>query len=73
MRLDHPAIPEAGGLPDDRLRPRSQQRLLGLGVNSYLDKPEDVVTLAVQMGALPDGAIYAAQTTLDAKAKNIRW
>jgi hypothetical protein len=29
------------------------------------------VTLAVQMNALPDGAIYAAQTTLDAKAKNI--
>ena len=46
-------------------------RLTGLGVNSYLDKPEDTVTLAVQMNALPDGALYAAQTTLDAKAKNI--
>ena len=29
------------------------------------------VTLAVQMASLPDGAIYAKQTTLDAKAKNI--
>ena len=47
-------------------------RLLGLGVNSYLDKPDDPVTLAVQMSTLPDGALYAAQTTLDAKAKNIR-
>ena len=46
-------------------------RLTGLGVNTYLDKPEDTVTLAVQMNALPDGAIYAAQTTLEAKAKNI--
>jgi hypothetical protein len=46
-------------------------RLLGLGVNTYLDKPDEAVTLAVQMNALPDGAIYAAQTTLDAKAKNI--
>jgi hypothetical protein len=47
-------------------------RLLGLGVNSYLDKPDEPVTLAVQMNALPDGALYAAQTTLDAKAKNIQ-
>ena len=47
-------------------------RVLGLGVNSYLDKPDDPVTMAVQMSALPDGAIYASQTTLDAKAKNIR-
>jgi hypothetical protein len=46
-------------------------RLLGLGVNTYLDKPDEPVTLAVQMTTLPDGAIYAAQTTLDAKAKNI--
>ena len=47
-------------------------RLAGLAVNTYLDKPEDAVTLAVQMATLPDGALYAAQTTLDAKAKNIR-
>jgi hypothetical protein len=46
-------------------------RLVGLGVNTYLDKPDEAVTLAVQMNALPDGAIYAAQTTLEAKAKNI--
>jgi hypothetical protein len=46
-------------------------QLVGLGVNTYLDKPDETVTLAVQMNALPDGAIYAAQTTLDAKAKNI--
>jgi len=47
-------------------------RLLSLAVNSYLDSPEDAVTLAVQMNTLPDGALYAAQTTLDAKAKNIK-
>jgi hypothetical protein len=46
-------------------------RLVGLGVNSYLDTPDDPVTLAVKMDALPDGATYAAETTLDAKAKNI--
>jgi hypothetical protein len=47
-------------------------RLLGLGVSSYLDTTEDPVTLAVQMATLTDGALYAAQTTLDAKAKNIQ-
>ena len=46
-------------------------RILGLGVNSYLDTNDDVVTLAVQMNSLPDGAVYAGQTTLEAKAKNI--
>jgi hypothetical protein len=46
-------------------------RLVGLGVNTYLDKPDETVTLAVQMSTLPDGAIYAAQTTFEAKAKNI--
>jgi hypothetical protein len=46
-------------------------KLLGLGVNSYLDTQDDVVTLAVQMSSLPDGAIYAGQSTLEAKAKNI--
>lgn len=46
-------------------------RLVGLGVNTYLDKAEDAVTLVVKMDALPDGATYAAETTLDATAKNI--
>jgi hypothetical protein len=46
--------------------------LLGVAVETYLEKKDDPVTLAVQMATLPDGAFYAAQTTLDAKAKNIR-
>ena len=76
--------PQAGGkaqivisqylLPGDSLTldlDAASSRLLGLGVKSYLDKPEDTVTLAVTMNTLPDGALYAAQTTLEAKAKNI--
>jgi hypothetical protein len=46
-------------------------KILALGVSSYLDTKDDVVTLAVQMASLPDGAIYVGQTTLEAKAKNI--
>jgi len=50
----------------------ASNRLLGLGVHSYVEKPDEPVTLAVQMNTLPDGALYAAQTTLDATAKKIQ-
>ena len=46
-------------------------RLVGLSVNTYLEKAEDAVTLTVGFATLPDGTNYTAQTTLDAKAKNI--
>jgi hypothetical protein len=46
--------------------------LAALSVATYLDKAEDTVALAVTWGALPDGTGYVAQTTLDAKAKNIK-
>ena len=45
--------------------------LSALNVATYLEKPEDAVTLDVRFGALADGTGYAARTTLDAKAKNI--
>jgi hypothetical protein len=47
-------------------------RLLGVAVKTYLETPDDPVTLVVQMATLPDGALYAAETTLDASAKNIK-
>jgi len=78
------AAPQAGGklrlTIADYLQPKDSltidvdpatSQLAGLGVNTYLEKPEDTVTLAVQMNTLADGALYAAQTTLEAKAKNI--
>ena len=46
--------------------------LTAISVATYLDKPEDAVTLGVRFGTLTDGTSYTAQTTLDAKAKNIR-
>jgi hypothetical protein len=46
--------------------------LSALDVATYLEKKEDAVTLAVRFGTLTDGTSYTAQTTLDAKAKNIR-
>ena len=47
-------------------------RLEGLTVSTYLGTPEDPVKLNVRMGALADGTSFAAQTTLEADAKNIR-
>ena len=47
-------------------------RLLGLSVNTYMDTPDDTVTLAVKLGTLDDGTTYTAQTTLDAKAKEMQ-
>jgi hypothetical protein len=46
--------------------------LKAINVATYLDKPEDAVTLDVRFATLADGTSYTAQTTLDAKAKNIR-
>lgn len=46
--------------------------LSALHVVTYLEKPEDAVTLDVRFGTLADGTSYTAQTTLEAKAKNIR-
>lgn len=46
--------------------------LAALTVSSYLDERDDVVALDVKFGSLADGTGYTAQTTLDAKAKNIR-
>ena len=47
-------------------------RLAAISVATYLEKREDAVTMDVAFGALADGTSYAATTTLDAKAKNIR-
>jgi hypothetical protein len=44
----------------------------GYDVNSYLDAPEDVVTLKVVFNSLPDGTNYAAKSVLDATAKQIQ-
>jgi hypothetical protein len=46
-------------------------RLGGVNVATYLDKPEDTVTLDVRYGALADGTSFAGQTSFEAKAKNI--
>jgi hypothetical protein len=48
------------------------KKIRSYNVASYLDKPEDVVTLAVSFDSLPDGTNYPKETVLDAKAKQIQ-
>lgn len=47
------------------------KKITKLNINSYVDDPSDVVTVAVQFASLPDGTNYASQTTLNATAKNL--
>jgi hypothetical protein len=46
--------------------------LSAVTVATYLEKPEDAVTLDVRFASLADGTGYAARTTLNATAKNIQ-
>ena len=48
------------------------KKVSSLNVNTYLDDPKDVVTLAVKMSSLPDGTNYIQQTVLDASAKHLQ-
>jgi hypothetical protein len=48
------------------------RKVRSLNVNTYMDNPQDVVTLAVQMAGLPDGTNYVQQTVLDATAKKLQ-
>jgi hypothetical protein len=48
------------------------RKVSSLNVNTYMDDPKNVVTLAVQMASLPDGTNYVQQTVLDATAKKLQ-
>ena len=48
------------------------KKVSSLKVNTYMDDPKDVVTLAVQMTSLPDGPNYVQQSVLDATAKKLQ-
>jgi hypothetical protein len=50
----------------------SSKKIRAYDVNTYLDAPEDVVTLKVAFSGLPDGTNYVAQTVLDATAKQVQ-
>jgi len=47
------------------------KKVSSVNVNTYMDEPKDVVTLAVQFASLPDSTNYVQQTVLDATAKKL--
>lgn len=47
------------------------KRISSIHVNTYLDEPKDVVTLAVNFASLADGTNYVQQSVLNATAKKL--
>jgi hypothetical protein len=50
---------------------KATKKLRTLRVNSYLDTPQQPVSLLVEFSSLPDGTNYPLRTTLDVPAKQI--
>ncbi|MGH8233986.1 MAG: hypothetical protein ACREPU_07305 [Rhodanobacteraceae bacterium] len=48
------------------------KKIRTLSVQTYLDTPQDPVTLVVDFSSLPDGTNHPSRTTLDAQLKGIR-
>jgi len=48
------------------------KKITTINVNTYMDNPQDAVTLSVQMASLPNGINYAQQTMLNATQKQIQ-
>jgi hypothetical protein len=47
------------------------KKIVGINVNTYMDNPQDTVTLAVQFASLPDNTNYVQQSILNATAKKL--
>ena len=62
-------------LPGDQMTlsfDTAAKKITALNVNTYMDDPKDVVTLAVQFASLPDGTNYVQRSILDATAKQLQ-
>ena len=46
-------------------------RLLGIEVSTYIGTPKDPVSLTIGLATFPDGTVYPARVSLDAKAKKV--
>lgn len=48
------------------------KKVSSVNVNTYMDSPQDVVTLAIQFASLPNSINYVQQTVLEATAKQLQ-
>ncbi|WP_353065424.1 hypothetical protein RBB77_05555 [Tunturibacter psychrotolerans] len=49
----------------------AEKKISALNVNTYMDNPQDVVTLAVHFASLPDSTNYVNDSVLNATAKKL--
>ena len=49
----------------------ADKKISALNVNTYMDNPKDVVTLAVHFASLPDSTNYVQESVLNATAKKL--
>ena len=49
----------------------ADKKVRALNVNTYMDNPQDVVTLAVSFASLPDSTNYVQRSVLNATAKKL--
>jgi hypothetical protein len=47
------------------------KKITGLNVKTYMDNPQDAVTLTAKFASLPDSTNYVQQSVLDATAKKL--
>ena len=50
----------------------ASKKISSVNVNTYMDDPKDIVTLAIQFATLPDGTNYVQKSVLDATAKQLQ-
>jgi hypothetical protein len=61
-------------IPGDQLSidvDRTNNRLLGASVTTYLEDPKEVVSLVIQFDPLPDGTSYPSKIELSVINKNL--
>ncbi len=49
----------------------ASKKISAINVNTYMDNPQDAVTLAVKFASLPDSTNYVQQSVLNATAKKL--
>jgi hypothetical protein len=50
---------------------RTNNRLLGASITTYLDDPKEVVSLIIQFDPLPDGTAYPSKIEISVQNKNL--
>ncbi len=69
--LEVPGFRKAGDVLRVEVDP-SAERLVGLAITTYADRPNDVVSFDVRFGVLEDGTTYPATVCVDRGSKEVR-